>query len=67
MQFKKVLKSLFNPNDGSRRAVSEIVDSAIEKTNVAASNLEKTISDFMTQNDQLTGRLKKNAVKLKKQ
>jgi hypothetical protein len=63
MQISNVLKSLFHPNDGSRRAVAETVNVAIDKTNLAASNLQTTIAEFIRENE----RLKRNVNQLKKQ
>jgi hypothetical protein len=63
MQISNVLKSLFRPNDGSQRAVAETVNIAIDKTNLAASNLQTTIAEFIRENE----RLKRNVNQLRKQ
>ena len=57
-----ILKSIFYPQDGSRKKVREEVASSSEKVQTAINRFEETIQGLMDRNDELTGRA--NALQL---
>lgn len=51
-----LLRRIFNPHDGSRRAVAAQVIRARENVEKAANRLESVVSDLLDENDRITGR-----------
>lgn len=51
-----ILKSIFRPNDGSRKRVHEEVVLSRERVERAANRFEDTIREVLNRNDKLTGR-----------
>lgn len=50
------LKSIFYPQDGSRKQVKDAVTASRESVERAASRFEATVRDLLHRNDQVTGR-----------
>lgn len=51
-----LLKSIFAPNDGSRKRVQDEVTASRERVEKAANRFEETVRDLLERNDKLTGR-----------
>ena len=51
-----ILKSIFYPQDDSRKKVREEVASSRQKVETAVNRFEETIQGLMDRNDELTGR-----------
>jgi hypothetical protein len=51
-------KSIFAPNDGTRRKVKEEVAASRERLETAANRFEETVRQLLERNDQVTGREK---------
>jgi len=56
MRMSAVLKSIFAPNDGSRKEVHRKVVESRERVQQAANRVEETIREMLDRNDRLTGR-----------
>lgn len=51
-----ILKTIFQPHDGSRRRVRDEVESSRQEVERAATRFEETVSDLLKRNDTMTGR-----------
>lgn len=56
-----LLKSIFAPNDGSRKKVQEAVTASRENVEKAASRFEDTVRELLQHNDSITGRNQSHA------
>ncbi len=66
MAMTNVLKCIFKPHDGSRKAVQDEVATSRQKVETAASRFESTIRELLHENDTLTGRSHDHAIQIRK-
>ncbi len=51
-----LLRSIFQPQDGSHKAVKDAVVASRERVESAANRFEATIQELLAENDKITGR-----------